>query len=137
MHPYHYRLLEINILSTAGCLAFALGFIHSILGEILIFKRMRDGGIIPTNGGSLLEERHVRILWASWHLVTVFGWGIGAILCWFSISSSEETAIPSFVINSVVMAMIAGATVVLVGTKGKHPGWVILITIAILSWIGS
>ena len=62
MHPYHYRLLEINMLFAAGCLAFVLGFIHSILGEILIFKRMRDGGIIPTNGGSLLEERHVRIL---------------------------------------------------------------------------
>ena len=54
----------------------------------------------------------------------------------FSISSSEETAIPSFVINSVVIAMIAGATLVLVGTKGKHLGWVILITIAILSFIG-
>ena len=125
------------MLFAAGCLAFLLGLIHSILGEILIFKRMRDGGIIPTNGGPLLKERHVRILWASWHLVTVFGCGIGAILFWFSISSSEGIVIPSFGVNSVVVAMIAGAALVLVGTKGKHPGWVILITIAILSWIGS
>lgn len=125
------------MLFAAGLLAFLLGLIHSILGEVLIFKRMRDGGIIPTNGGSLLKERHVRILWASWHLVTVFGWGIGAILCWFSISSSEKIFIPTFVANSIVMAMIAGATLVLFGTKGKHPGWVILITIAILSWVGS
>ena len=30
------------MLFAAGCLAFVLGLIHSILGEILIFKRMRD-----------------------------------------------------------------------------------------------
>jgi len=110
------------MLFVAGLLAFLLGLIHSILGEVLIFKRMRDGGIIPTNGGSLLKESHVRILWASWHLVTVFGWAIGALLCWLSISSSEQFLIPSFVANSIVMTMFAGATLVLFGTKGKHPG---------------
>ena len=85
----------------AGCLVFLLGLIHSVLGERLIFSRLRDGGIIPTKGGSLLKERHVRILWASWHLATIFGCGIGAILCWFSILPSGEIVIPSFLVNSV------------------------------------
>ena len=125
------------MLFAAGCLAFILGIIHSILGEVLIFKRMRTGGIIPTTGGSLLKERHVRILWASWHLVTVFGWAIGAILCWFSISSSAEIIMPPFLVNSIVMAMFAGSALVLFGTKGKHPGWVVLLIIGALSWIGT
>jgi|GEM_PF-3827659 hypothetical protein len=60
----------------AGCLSLALGLIHSVMGEILIFRRMRKGQIIPTNGHPLLKESHVRILWASWHLVTIFGGGI-------------------------------------------------------------
>jgi hypothetical protein len=125
------------MLFTAGVLAVLLGLIHSILGEVLIFKRLREGGIIPTNGGSLLKERNVRILWASWHLVTVFGWGIGAILCWFALSASEQVVIPSFVTNAVFVTMMASSMLVLIGTKGKHPGWIILLAIAILAWVGS
>ena len=37
-------------LFAAGCLSLALGLIHSVMGEILIFRRMRKGQIIPTNG---------------------------------------------------------------------------------------
>ncbi|MBL8379962.1 MAG: type II toxin-antitoxin system PemK/MazF family toxin [Burkholderiales bacterium] len=32
---------------------------------------MRAQGYIPTDGGQVLREPHVRILWASWHIVTV------------------------------------------------------------------
>lgn len=36
-------------------------------GEFLIFKRMRQGSIISTQSEPLLRERHVHMLWASWH----------------------------------------------------------------------
>ncbi len=127
--------MDINMLFIAGCLLFLLGLIHSILGEVLIFKRMRNRGIIPTNGGSLLKERHVRILWATWHLVTVFGWGIGALLCGYSNLLTAETISSPFVINSIVLTMLIGSALVLIGTKGKHPGWVVLLIIAILAWL--
>ena len=52
----------------AGVLSFLIGFVHSVLGESLIFRRMRAGGFIPTIGGQLLREPQVRILWASWHV---------------------------------------------------------------------
>ena len=61
----------------AGILAFLVAIIHSALGEHLVFRRMRNGTIIPTNGGTLLKERHVRILWASWHIVSIFGVALG------------------------------------------------------------
>ena len=41
---------------------------------------MRIGTIIPTNGGKVIGEGHVRIIWASWHIVTLFGWLIAATL---------------------------------------------------------
>ena len=32
--------------------------------------------------------------------------------------------------------MLTASLIVLIGTKGKHPGWLVLLVIAILSWIG-
>jgi len=122
-------------LFVAGCLSVILGAVHSVLGELLIFRRLRNGGIIPTNGSPVLKERHVRILWASWHLVTVFGWALGAILCWISFSSAEPPG-QEFIVNSILLSMFFGGVLVLIGTKGKHPGWVVLFAIAVLSWMG-
>jgi hypothetical protein len=124
------------MLLAAGCLVFLLGLVHSLLGERLIFRHLRDNGIIPTKGCALLEERQVRILWASWHLVTAFGWAIGAILCGFYLSSSTEVFVPSFVINAVALSMIAGAALVLFSTKGKHPAWIVLTAITALVLLG-
>ena len=65
------------LLIAAAALAFVVGLVHSLLGERLIFRRMRVGGAIPTNGGIVLREAHVRILWASWHVLTQHGASIG------------------------------------------------------------
>jgi len=120
-----------SYLLAAGCLSLALGLIHSVMGEILIFRRMRNGHIIPTNGHPILKERHVRILWASWHLVTIFGWGLGAILLHYSLYSSEHSN-QLFIENTVLFSMLSGAFLVFFSTKGRHPGWVVLLAIAIL-----
>jgi len=121
-------------LFVAGCLSLTLGVIHSAMGEILIFQRMRKGHVIPTNGHPVLKERHVRILWASWHLVTVFGWGVGIILLRYSLSGlpDPEYTNQSFIENTILFSMLSGALLVFIGTKGKHPGWVVLLVIAIL-----
>ncbi len=112
-----------------------MGIIHSALGEILIFRHMRKGTFIPTYGGTILKERHVRILWASWHIVTVFGWGFGSILLWLSLSS-PQTIIEVFVENTILFSMFIASLMVLIATKGKHPGWAGLLCVAILVWLG-
>ncbi len=119
----------------AGSLAFLVGLVHSVFGEVLVFRRMRQGGLIPTEGGAILREQHVRILWASWHLVTVFGWGFAAILLRLSFPSSEY-AFQVFVEKTVLFSMLAASLIVLVGTKGKHPGWLGLLGVAVFLWIG-
>lgn len=118
----------------AGILALLTGAVHSILGEHLIFRRMRKSGLVPTAGEPLLRERHVRILWASWHVVTVFGWALGAILLRMSVRSTDP-AFHAFVQNTIAIAMFASSLLVLVGTRGKHPGWVGLLCVAVLAWL--
>ena len=119
----------------AAALAFLVGLVHSVLGERLIFRRLRQDGFVPTNGGELLGERHVRILWASWHVLTVFGWCIGSILLWLSLSSSSVSS-AWFIEQAVVITMLAGSALVFVGTKARHPGWAGLLAVAVFVWLG-
>jgi hypothetical protein len=122
-------------LFVAGSLALLVGLVHSVLGERLIFSRMRTGGLIPTSGEPVLRERHVRILWASWHIVSVFGWALGVILLQSAFSSSDSV-FRAFVTNTIGGSMLVGSLLVLIGTKGMHPGWLALLGVAVLAWLG-
>ncbi len=119
----------------AAAIAFVVGLVHSVLGEILIFRRLRLRGLVPTNGGNVLDERHVRIIWATWHIVTVFGWCLGAVLLRLSLPSAP--ADPTvFVEHAIAIAALVGTVLVFVGTKAKHPGWIGLLAIAVCTWMG-
>jgi hypothetical protein len=118
----------------AGVLALMVGTIHSVLGEIYIFRRMRVSGIVPTNGAPLLRERHVRILWASWHIVTVFGWAFAAVILRLAFPTGNDS-FQTFVQNTTITSMLMSALLVLFGTKGMHPGWLGLAAVAVLIWL--
>ena len=124
-----------NCLAAAAALAFVVALVHSVLGERLIFRRMRQGQLIPTNGGKVIGEGHVRILWASWHALTVFGWLAAAILLWLSLASVPE-GVQALLSTLIAIAMLLAALLVLVGTRGKHPGWVGLLGVGVLAWLG-
>ena len=120
----------------AGVLSFTIGLVHSVLGESLIFRRMRTSGFIPKNGGQVLREPHVRILWASWHVVTVLGWCLAALLTWLATPTSSAVAqLP--ITLAISGSMLASSILVLVGTRGKHLGWLGLLGVAFLTAIGS
>lgn len=119
----------------AGILAIVVGLVHSLLGEVLIFNRMRDQHLVPTVGYPVLKERHVRILWATWHGVTFFGWAMGAVLLMYAL---PHTGIDSkaFVLQAIAFSMAGVSALVLVATKGIHPGWFGLLAVAALIWLG-
>lgn len=120
------------MLLAAGVLSIIVGLIHSVLGELLIFKNLREHSIIPTVAMPPLRERNIRILWATWHATTVFGWVIGAIL----INMAYTTQVASVVvIQLIAISMFAASALVFLSTKAKHPGWVGLLVIAILCWL--
>lgn len=119
----------------AGILCFLLGMVHSILGEYLIFKNKREKReLVPSKESPELKERHLRILWATWHLTSLFGWCIGVIL--INISLEQNLKRYDFILLSISYTMFLASLLVLIGTKGKHPGWVVLLVIGILLIVG-
>jgi hypothetical protein len=119
-------------LFVAGMLAIAVGLIHSVLGEVLIFNHMRRGKLVPTDAGDRVRERHVRILWASWHVVSVFGFALAAVLLRLAIG--PDLAMRAFLQDTIAIGMVLGALLVLIGTDGRHPGWIGLLGVAVLTW---
>lgn len=116
----------------AGSIILLTGAVHSVLGEILIFRHLRSHGLVPSQGAPPLRERNIRILWATWHLATVLGWAFAGIL--FKLATRSPGAPPdAFILASVVVAYAAGGLLVLIATKGRHPGWVALLAVAALT----
>lgn len=119
----------------AALLLVLVGAVHSVFGEILIFRRMRTAAGIPTNGGNVLREPHVRIVWATWHLVTILGLPIAAGLTWLALPGNGAL-VPAAVPLSIGATMLAGSLLVYVATKGKHMGWAGLLGVAVLIGLG-
>jgi hypothetical protein len=119
----------------AALVLLMVGTIHSILGEWLIFRHLRTGGMVPAAAAPPLRERHVRILWASWHIVSVLGWAFAAVLLRMAFPS-EPQILQVFVQNAIVISLALSALLVLAGTRGRHPGWIGLLAAAVLVAVG-
>lgn len=123
-----------TLLTTAALLAIATGIAHSVLGEVLIFSHLRTSALVPSEPAPPLQGRHVRILWATWHVTSVFGFALAGLL--LQLSTAPGAALPpGAVLAAVVGAHLAGALLVLVATRGRHPGWVALAAVAVLSGV--
>jgi hypothetical protein len=121
-------------LAGAGVVLVLTGLVHSVFGERLVFRRLRTAGaLVPTHGGSALREPHVRILWATWHALTAIGWALAALLFWYAY---ETPPMPAPVGLAVVGGTMASSLLVLIGTKGRHPGWLALLAAAVLTLLG-
>lgn len=121
-----------TLLATAALLAFATGAAHSVIGEWMIFRKLRRGTLVPAQGAPPLQGRNVRILWATWHLATLFGWAFAAIL--LQLAFRPDAPLLPVVAYAIVFAHAAGSLLVLVATRGRHPGWVALAAVAALTW---
>lgn len=116
---------------SAGILSIVVGLVHSVLGEFLVFKALRKGSLVPTTSAPPLRERNIRILWATWHLASVFGFAMGAILIRLAITAEA----PPFIIQAIAFSMCSGSVLVFYATKAKHPGWLGLLAVAVLCWL--
>lgn len=117
----------------AGVLATLIAAVHSVLGEILIFRHLRGGSVVPALSAPPLKERHIRILWASWHLVSVCAVGFSAVLVRLAFPGSRYSLQEVFM-AAAIFTFLGGALLVLVGTKGRHPGWIGLLGVTALAW---
>ncbi len=121
----------------AGVLALLTGLAHSVLGEILIFRHLRNTGFVPSMGAPPLRERNIRIIWATWHLASVFGWAFAGILLGVAFMAENDCFSVDIVLSAIIFAYLGGSVLVLVGTKGRHPGWIALLVVAALAWFAT
>lgn len=127
----------LDYLRLAALLCFLLGLVHSLLGERLVFNKLRKKrSTINSTEQRLLSQRHFGILWASWHILSLFGWCIAFLL--FSISMQSFELLENFksdMLSAISICMSISAILVLIATKAKHPGWIILLAIALLTFL--
>jgi hypothetical protein len=117
------------LVSAAG-LSVLIALAHSVIGEQRIFRHLRRAGrIVPTEGGTLLREFQVRILWGAWHGLSVMGLGLAGVLLWLS-QPAARLASAGRVEWCVAMAVAATGVLVLVSNRGRHPAWVALLGVA-------
>ena len=118
----------------AAATIFLVGLAHSVLGEKLIFQRLRHNGrMVPSHGSHVLGSGHVRILWASWHIVTVFGWSMGLLLLQLATAAGPTSG---FVAQAIALSALVAALLVFVGTRARHPGWAGLLAVSVFVWLG-
>ena len=122
------------LLTTAAVLAIATGVVHSLLGERLIFRHLRRSSLVPSLPAPPLQARNVRILWATWHLASVFAWALAGLL-WQLAREPGAALSARLVLSASAAAFVLGSLLVLVSTRGRHPGWVALGAIGVLSWV--
>ena len=130
--------------AAAGGLAFILALVHTVLGELLILRRLSKEGLPPLAPFSLIEARYMgltgsteltrRTLRLTWHLTSVLGVGFAAILLWLSLPSSAGNDLV-FVQATMALSSLACSLVALCCSKGKHPAWAAFLAIAILTWL--
>ncbi len=120
----------------AAGLSVLIALAHSVLGEQRIFRHLRRAGrIIPTQGGTLLREFQVRILWATWHGLSAMGLGLAAVLFWLA-HPAAQAASAGRVEGCVAVAMAVTGVLVLVSNRGRHPAWLALFGVAALVALG-
>jgi hypothetical protein len=122
--------MNTSLIAAAAVLAF-VGLGHSVLGEIMIFRRLGRQWWIPAEPAPPLRSRHIRILWASWHVVTVFGWACSAILLRIATAASMQNIGP-FAVRAIAIASLVSAVLVFIATRARHPGWIGLLAAALL-----
>lgn len=121
-----------SYLIMAGCLSVVVAVIHSALGEVLIFSKLRKGKIVPTLAPSPLQARNIRILWATWHVASFFGAGFAAVFFWLATQPIELDTVLQL---ALALPMAASSALVLWATKGRHPGWIGLGAVAVLVFL--
>lgn len=113
----------------AAALVFLIGIAHSWLGERLVFRHLRSGGLVPDGGQPGLRPYQTRILWASWHVVTALAWAMAVVLDW--LAQPAARAASGGVAEAACAASLAvSGGLVLLSNRGQHPAWIALLAAA-------
>lgn len=117
----------------AAVLAFLLGIAHSLLGELLIFRNEMPQAVPIGEDSPKLSRRRLWAIWSTWHLLTLFGWGLAGIFLWMAFPSADIPTLGA----GLAALFVVSAMFWFVGTRRKHPAWIVFLVIAVLLYLGS
>ena len=116
-------------LLAAGILAFAIGVVHSWLGE----RRVLGPLLAPARRQGILASSAFirRVLRFAWHLTTLAWWGMGAILAALAFSPLDPQG--RIVLVGIGVTFLLTGIVILVTSRGRHLAWPAFLAVAGLS----
>lgn len=115
------------LLYIAAFFTFAIGVVHSVLGERYILIRLFRRNDLPKLFGG--TEFTVLTLRFAWHITTIAWWGFAAIL----VLLAEQSF--SFQNLSMVVAatFLTTSAIALVASRGRHLSWPVFLFIGVAS----
>mgnify|MGYP000869520352 CR=1 FL=1 len=122
-----------SYLMVAGLLTVLMALAHSIFGEQLILRPLARQ--MQTSPNRLLQSR-LPTLRFTWHITSVLGLG----MAWLFFDCAQQSQLhPSQILllraSSITFLVCFG--IALIGSRAKHPSWLIFLIIAGLTWFSS
>ncbi|HYC87321.1 MAG TPA: hypothetical protein VEB86_18945 [Chryseosolibacter sp.] len=106
---------------------------HSVVGELAIIGPLQKVPGLPALRGSIrLTKMTLRF---AWHVTSVLGIGLAAILFYYSLDTGPD-ADRLFILKTLSLTFFAGFVVSIIGSRMKHPAWLVFLVVSILTWLG-
>ena len=58
------------------------------------------------------------------------------MVLWLLASAAESGPVQATLLETVIVAMLLSSALVCYATRGRHPGWIGLLGVAVLGWLG-
>lgn len=130
------------VITAAGVLSLLLGVAHETLGVVWVLPRLSSDQFRPTPfGGARLTLAMVA---ATWHLITVFVFGIAAVLIVLGVSpEADATTVvlrvfgAAWITAAVVATAVALDRVRQFGNLFRFPVPIFFVIVGLLCWVAS
>lgn len=116
------------MLITAAFLIFAIGLVHSFLGERYILMRLFRQPLPKLFGDDQFTKRTLRFVW---HLTTVAWFGLAAVLLLINYDAASDV---NLLYATGATFGVTGVTG-LVASRGRHLSWLVFGTISVLCYL--
>ncbi len=113
----------ITLLYISAFLAFAIGIVHSVLGERYILRRLFRRDNLPKLFGG--TEFTVLTLRFAWHITTIAWWGFAAIL----VLLVEQSVTFQNLAMVLAATYLTTSIIAFVGSRGRHLSWLVFLFI--------
>ena len=119
--------MRASLMIAAGLMVL-LAAAHSYLGErYLLIRLFRRTDLPKLFGGTEFTRRTLRF---AWHVTSVFALGFAALLAGLA-SPGGDLARMALAVTSATS--LACGMVALVGSRGRHPSWIVFFAVAALT----